>query len=77
MAKEAKKVKLLQIVAKRNGFRRAGIAHPDTAVLHRFDKFTKEQIEALKNEPQLVVMETEGPDPDEKPEADDDGKDKQ
>lgn len=47
----------LRITAKRDGFRRAGIAHPGTPVDHLASKFTEAQIKALKNEPMLVVEE--------------------
>lgn len=53
--------KALQITAKRNGFRRAGFAHPDTAVTHALSTLTKTQIEQIKNEPMLVVHEVDAP----------------
>jgi hypothetical protein len=49
----------LRIVAKRDGFRRAGIAHSSSAKDHPISNFTEEQIEALKDEPNLVVVEVE------------------
>ena len=53
--------KALQITAKRNGFRRAGMAHPDTAVTHPLSTLSKTQIEQLKREPMLVVHEVDMP----------------
>lgn len=47
---------MIQIVCKRPGFRRAGIAHPASAV-YPTDKFTAEQLKALKAEPMLIVTE--------------------
>jgi hypothetical protein len=52
-------VKMLRITAKRDGFRRAGIAHPGTATEHEASNFTDDQIEQLKTEPMLVVEEFE------------------
>lgn len=45
------------ITAKKDGFRRCGMAHPASAVEHADGVFTKEQIEILKAEPMLVVQE--------------------
>ncbi|GAB4192566.1 MAG: hypothetical protein OHK0024_32750 [Thalassobaculales bacterium] len=50
-------MKILRITAKRAGFRRAGIAHPDHAVDHPVDALTPAQIAALRAEPVLVVHE--------------------
>lgn len=60
-------MKAIRIISKRPGFRRAGIAHPDSPVDHPIDRFTKEQVEQLKAEPTLVVMEVDLPDPAEEP----------
>lgn len=49
----------LRITAKLDGFRRAGIAHSSSAVDHPISTFSEEQIEALKGEPNLVVVEVE------------------
>lgn len=54
-------VKMLRITAKKDGFRRAGIAHSDKETDHEASKFTDEQIEQLKAEPMLVVQEFEAP----------------
>ncbi|WP_299440177.1 HI1506-related protein [uncultured Rhodospira sp.] len=55
------------------GFRRAGVHHPARAVTHPPGTFTAEQVEALKAEPHLVVVETAPapmpPPPKEKPPA--------
>ncbi|MDO9633076.1 MAG: HI1506-related protein [Humidesulfovibrio sp.] len=45
------------ITAKRNGFRRCGIAHSDKPVEHPDGTFTDEQLEILKAEPMLVVQD--------------------
>ncbi|EMK5110137.1 hypothetical protein V8X86_000831 [Escherichia coli] len=47
----------LTITAKRDGFRRCGVAHSDTPVVWPAGSFTEEQIAILKSEPQLVVHE--------------------
>ena len=59
-------MRILRITSKRNGFRRAGIAHPAHAVDHPADRFDEEQIAALLAEPMLVVEQVEIPDPDDK-----------
>lgn len=54
--------KALQITARpATGFRRCGIHHPPTPVVHPPGKFKPEQIEALKAEPNLVVAEIDEP----------------
>ena len=45
----------LRIAAKRDGFRRAGIAHPAVATDHPAGRFTPDQVEALRADPMLVV----------------------
>ncbi|WP_293392957.1 HI1506-related protein [Nevskia sp.] len=47
----------LRIAAKAEGFRRAGIAHSATATDHKAGRFSPEDVEALKNDPMLVVVE--------------------
>jgi pyruvate/2-oxoglutarate dehydrogenase complex dihydrolipoamide acyltransferase (E2) component len=54
---------MIRIVSKRNGFRRSGIAHPDTPVDYPDDHFSPEALKVLKSEPMLVVSEL--PDPEE------------
>lgn len=46
---------LIRITAKRDGFRRAGLAHPTYPTEHNAHDFTAEQLAALKAEPMLVV----------------------
>ena len=43
------------IAAKRHGFRRCGIAHSSEPTLYRDDHFTSAQLQALAQDPQLVV----------------------
>lgn len=52
---KSKSVSMVRIVAKRPGFRRCGIAHPETATLYPLDRFTKDQLSALQAERWLVV----------------------
>lgn len=47
---------IVRITAKRAGFRRCGIAHPDRATDYPIDRFTNKQIAVLRNEPMLVVQ---------------------
>ncbi|EFX2000410.1 TPA: HI1506-related protein [Shigella sonnei] len=47
----------IQITAKRNGFRRCGIAHSEHATLYADDHFTPEQLAELKAEPMLIVLD--------------------
>lgn len=47
----------LRITSKIAGFRRAGLAHPATPVDHLVEKFSAEQIDALKAEAMLTVEE--------------------
>lgn len=53
-------MKILRILSKVAGFRRAGIAHPDTPMIYPADRFSEGQLEQLKGEPKLDVIETEG-----------------
>jgi hypothetical protein len=62
---------MIRIKAKRNNFRRAGIAHPDKWTEYPDDAFTPEQIAALKAETMLIVQVV-APEPPE-PDAGDDG----
>jgi hypothetical protein len=48
------------ITAKRDGFRRCGLAHPASPVKHEDGAFTEEQLAILKAEPMLVVQELAG-----------------
>lgn len=47
--------KVIDITAKRDGFRRAGKVHSETTTTYPLSDFTKAQLEQLKNEPMLVV----------------------
>jgi hypothetical protein len=51
-----KEKRMIRIKAKRNNFRRAGIAHPDQWTEYPDDAFTPEQIAALKAETMLIVQ---------------------
>lgn len=44
------------ITAKKDGFRRAGLAHPAKATEHPDGRFTPTQLAALQAEPMLVVQ---------------------
>jgi hypothetical protein len=50
---------MLRITAKMEGFRRCGVAHPAQPTDHLADFFTEGQIEILKAEPMLTVVEVE------------------
>jgi len=52
---------MIRITAKRDGFRRAGMAHYGT-LDHKEGTFTDAQLEALYAEPMLVVDEVDVPD---------------
>lgn len=45
----------ITIISKREGFRRGGMAHPAKPTTYPDDKFTAEQLAAIKAEPMLVV----------------------
>ena len=47
--------KVIDITAKRDGFRRAGLVHSETTTTYPLSDFTKEQLKQLQNEPMLVV----------------------
>lgn len=50
----------IRIVARRDGFRRAGIAHSATPTTYDASQFTVSQLEALKDEPALIVDVIDG-----------------
>lgn len=50
---------MIQITSKQAGFRRCGIAHPAVVTEYPDATFTSAQLEALKNEPMLVVQVVE------------------
>lgn len=62
-------MKMLKIAALREGFRRAGVAHTTAPQEFPADRFTAEQIEALRREPMLVVVDMDAPDPEPKGEG--------
>ncbi|MFX2607062.1 HI1506-related protein [Enterobacter mori] len=47
--------KVIDITAKRDGFRRCGIAHSEKTTTYPLGRFTAKELEQLQNEPQLVV----------------------
>lgn len=51
----------IRITAKREGFRRAGMAHSTTPTTHKVKAFTAAQLEQMKAESMLVVEEVEAP----------------
>lgn len=55
MSTPASNTPAVRITTKRAGFRRAGMAHADTPVIHPPGTFTVEQIKALTAEPMLLV----------------------
>jgi hypothetical protein len=50
----------ITITSKKEGFRRAGIAHPAAPTSYPEDAFTPEQLAAIQAEPMLVVSITTG-----------------
>lgn len=56
-AKSAAKTKGLRIRSTVEGFRRGGVAHPKEPTEHPLDRFSKEQLQAIKEEPNLLVEE--------------------
>lgn len=52
---------MIQIVGKKEGFRRCGLAHPKGAVDYPDGHWTEEQLAALEAEPMLVVTISEKP----------------
>lgn len=62
-------MKMLRIVAKKDGFRRCGVAHTGTQT-YPLDRFTAAQRKVLEAEPNLVVDEVYVEDP--KPSQDED-----
>lgn len=47
---------VIRITAQRDGFRRAGVAHPKGPTDYAVDHFTREQLEAFLAEPMLSVQ---------------------
>jgi hypothetical protein len=54
-----KKVPVLQVVAKRDGFRRAGIRFGSEPINVPIADLKKDQVTAIKAEPMLIAVETE------------------
>lgn len=52
-------MKIVRIVSKKSGRRRAGMAHADTGVDHPAEAFTAAQLKQLKADRMLVVQELE------------------
>ena len=46
---------MIRITSKKDGFRRCGVAHPGKPTEHPDDRFTKKELERLKDEPMLFV----------------------
>lgn len=46
---------MIQIVSKKDGFRRGGVAHPGKPKDYPDDFFSKDQLEAIEKEPMLFV----------------------
>jgi len=57
---------MIRITAKKDGFRRCGIAHPAAPAEYPNDRFSGKELAQLKAEPQLVVEELDDPEPQEK-----------
>ncbi|MCF6246915.1 MAG: HI1506-related protein [Desulfobacula sp.] len=55
---------MIQIVSRKDGFRRGGVAHSENPKTYKDDHFTKDQLKAIEKEPMLIV--THLPDPPEK-----------
>ena len=51
------------IISKREGFRRAGVEHSETPTIYADDRFTRQQVAALKAEPMLIVREVDAEEP--------------
>lgn len=57
------KGKVLRVAAKKAGFRRGGLSHPDTAVLHDPETLEAAQIAAILAEPMLIADWVDAPAP--------------
>jgi hypothetical protein len=51
---------MIRITSKQPGFRRCNVAHAKDAVEYPDDKFSKEELKALRAEPMLVVEQLDG-----------------
>lgn len=61
---QGEEIPALRITAKVAGFRRCGIAHPDTPTDYPAGRFTEAEILRLEAEPMLVVQRLAGPEAD-------------
>lgn len=52
-------MKMIRITAKRDGFRRAGIAHGKAPTDYPAEAFTADQLEQLRSDPMLTVEDVE------------------
>ncbi len=52
---------MIRITSAKEGFRRAGVAHPRTPTEYPDDKFSAEELKVLQAEPMLVVETVENP----------------
>lgn len=50
----------IQITARRDGFRRLGIAHSASTVTYPDDRFSEEELVILECDPNLIVLRTDG-----------------
>lgn len=50
----------IQITARRDGFRRLGIAHSATTTTYEDGRFTEDELVILENDPNLIVLRTDG-----------------
>ncbi|SPD73810.1 conserved hypothetical protein [uncultured Desulfobacterium sp.] len=60
---------MIRIISRKAGFRRCGIAHPESPTDYPNDRFSGQELERLKKEPMLIVQElpdTSEPDTDAK-----------
>lgn len=57
---------MIRIISKKDGFRRCGVAHPEKPTDYPDDRFTKKELERLKNESMLIVVELPDAEPEKK-----------
>ncbi len=50
----------IRIVARRDGFRRCGVAHSAAPAFHPCDRFTADELERLRADPMLIVDVVDG-----------------
>lgn len=61
-------MKIVRIKSKKEGFRRAGIAHSTKPTDHPFERFCARQLKALADDPMLDVEIIDEPEPVPEPE---------